>query len=609
MPVKSPIEKTLEEVHALFKDNNAGKLPDYIPELAKADPAHFGITVATVDGKVYEVGETRQLFTIQSISKPFVYGLALEDNTRPEVLAKVGVEPSGEAFNSISLHPETGRPVNPMINAGAIASTGLVQGGSSEHKFERILAMFAAYTGRSLTVDEEVYRSESVTGHRNRAIGHLLRNFGILENDPNPVLELYFRQCSISVHCHDLGVMAATLANAGTNPVTGRRAIRGEYVESVLSVMGSCGMYDYAGEWIYRVGMPAKSGVAGGIIAVLPGQLGIGVYSPLLDSHGNSVRGIEVCNKLSLHFNLHIFNILQSVRSVIRLKYDGAQVTSNRQRSREASELVRAQGHLISVYELQGDLVFSTAEAVVRDMVDHAEGTRFFVLDLKRVLSVDQSASLLLADLVEAMGREGISLVFTHATAHRQLRRFVTSRCREMAGGGWVEFEDNNDALVFCEDQLLAREETGPAEVEFSSLDALEGMTSEESALLKARAAERRYTAGDVIVRMGERADSLFFLTGGSVSVRLPLENGALKELLSCRPGVVFGEMAFIDGSTRSAMVVADTEAVCYELGRADFEELGREHPALQIKLLRNLLRLFSANLRKANRELAILGQ
>jgi glutaminase len=159
MPVKSPIEKTLEEVHALFKDNHAGKLPDYIPELAKADPAHFGITVATVDGKVYEVGETRQLFTIQSISKPFVYGLALEDNTRPEVLAKVGVEPSGEAFNSISLHPETGRPVNPMINAGAIASTGLVQGGSSEHKFERILAMFETYAGRPLTVDEEVYRS------------------------------------------------------------------------------------------------------------------------------------------------------------------------------------------------------------------------------------------------------------------------------------------------------------------------------------------------------------------------------------------------------------------------------------------------------------------
>jgi CRP-like cAMP-binding protein len=145
--------------------------------------------------------------------------------------------------------------------------------------------------------------------------------------------------------------------------------------------------------------------------------------------------------------------------------------------------------------------------------------------------------------------------------------------------------------------------------VEFSSLDALEGMTLDEAALLKARAAERRYAAGDVIVRMGERADSLFFLTGGSVSVRLPMENGALKELLSCRPGVVFGEMAFIDGSTRSAMVVADTKAVCYELGRADFEELGREHPALQIKLLRNLLRLFSANLRKANRELAILGQ
>ncbi len=166
--------------------------------------------------------------------------------------------------------------------------------------------MFALYTGRTMSVDEAIYRSESETGHRNRAIGHMLRNFDILTSDPTPAVELYFQQCSVSVNARELGIMAATLANRGVNPVTGKQAIRSEYVESVLSVMGSCGMYDYAGEWIYKIGMPAKSGVSGGIIAVLPGQLGIGVFSPPLDSHGNSVRGIRVCDAISQDFDLHL---------------------------------------------------------------------------------------------------------------------------------------------------------------------------------------------------------------------------------------------------------------------------------------------------------------
>ncbi len=607
--VKSPIKTTLEEIHALFKGNTGGRLPDYIPELAKADPNYFGITLATVDGQVYEVGDTAPLFTIQSISKPFVYGLALEDNTRPEVLAKVGVEPSGEAFNSISLDPSSGRPMNPMINAGAIASTGLIQGGSTESKFDRILEMFQAYTGRVLTVDLDVYRSESATGHRNRAIGHMLRNFGILEEDPNPVLDLYFRQCSIAVNCRDLGVMAATLANMGTNPLTGRRAIRGEYVESVLSVMGSCGMYDYAGEWIYRVGMPAKSGVAGGIIAVLPGQLGIGVYSPLLDSHGNSVRGIEVCNKLSLQFNLHVFNVLQSVRSVIRLKYDGAQVASNRQRGHESAALLRERADQLRVYELQGELVFATTEAVVRDLLAHLEGMSYVIIDLKRVLSIDQSACLLFSSTVDVLRGAGVVAVFTHAAAHRGLRRLVRSRNTEESGERWIEFEDNNAALAYCEDRLLGRQGDDPGEVGFMALDVLEGVSVEEKNLLRNRTAERVYEAGDVVVNMGDRADSIFFLVAGRVSVELPLANGGTKQLVSYHPGVVFGEMAFLDGAARSAMVRAETRVVCRELTRKDFDEIGTARPALKIQLLHNLLRVLSANLRKANREISILGQ
>ena len=249
-PPTSPVLDYLERLRREFAAVKDGNVATYIPGLATANPNWFGICLVTATGAVYEVGDSRQPSTIQSISKPFVYGLALEDNGRTEVLKKVGMEPTGDAFNSISLEPGTGRPRNPMINAGAIATTSLIAGKSAHTRLQRLLDMFALYTGRSVTLDEAIYRSESETGHRNRAIGHMLRNFDILTSDPIPSVELYFQQCSVSVTARDLGIMAATLANRGVNPVTGKQAIRGEYVESVLSVMGSCGMYDYAGEWI-----------------------------------------------------------------------------------------------------------------------------------------------------------------------------------------------------------------------------------------------------------------------------------------------------------------------------------------------------------------------
>src|SRR5262245_6334531 len=307
-PISSPIQDYLQEVYERHRNLTEGQVATYIPELAKANPNWFGICLVTTGGNVYEVGDSRQRFTIQSISKPFVYGLALEDNTREDVLKRIGVEPTGDAFNAISLEAGTGRPRNPMINAGAIAAAGLIAGKTHATRLRRMLEMFSLYAGEQLSIDDAVYRSESETGHRNRAIGHMLRNFDILTELPEPVVDLYFKQCSVSVTCRDLAVMAATLANRGTNPLTGRTAIRGEYVENVLRVMGSCGMYNYAGEWLYRVGMPAKSGVAGGVIAVLPGQLGIGVFSPPVDNQGNSVRGLRVCDDLSRFFDLHLFN-------------------------------------------------------------------------------------------------------------------------------------------------------------------------------------------------------------------------------------------------------------------------------------------------------------
>lgn len=213
-PKSSPVLDHLWELHRKYAGLREGQVVTYIPELAKADPDWFGICLVTADGFVYEVGDSRREFTIQSISKPFVYGMALEDHGRADVLKKVGVEPSGDAFNAVSLDPVTGRPRNPMINAGAITTASLVAGKSHETRLDRILQTFSQCAGREVSVDPAVDRSESETGHRNRAIGHLLQNFDILTEDPDPVVDLYFKQCAISVNCRDL----ATLANHGMNP-------------------------------------------------------------------------------------------------------------------------------------------------------------------------------------------------------------------------------------------------------------------------------------------------------------------------------------------------------------------------------------------------------
>jgi glutaminase len=266
------------------------------------------------------VGETSTEFTIQSISKAFLFGLAVETHGRDAVLKRIGVEPSGEAFNSLELRSSR-KPFNPMINAGAITDTGMVTGKNAKEKMDKILALLSAAAGRELRVDEGVYRSEKDTGHRNRAIGYLLKNVDLIDGEVEEVLDLYFQQCSVLVNARDLAVMGATLANLGTNPVTGKEVLSFDSVRDVLSVMFTCGMYDFAGEWAFRVGIPAKSGVAGGILAVINRQLGIGSYSPRLDSMGNSVRGIRFCTDLAEEMGLHVFNFTNVGSSFIKATF------------------------------------------------------------------------------------------------------------------------------------------------------------------------------------------------------------------------------------------------------------------------------------------------
>ena len=604
----SPLLEYLERLHRDCASLNDGNVATYIPELAKANPDWFGLCLVTATGAVYEVGDSRQPFTIQSISKPFVYGIALEDYGRSAVLQKVGVEPTGDAFNSISLEPGTGRPRNPMINAGAIATAGLI-GGRADIRLKRLMEVFSLYAGRELGLDEAVYQSENETGHRNRAIGHMLRNFDILSTDPIPVVELYFKQCSISVTCRDLAVMAATLANRGVNPITGKQALRGEYVESVLSVMETCGMYDYAGEWLYKVGMPAKSGVAGGVIAVLPGQLGIGVFSPRLDARGNSVRGLRVCEELSRRFDLHLLNRPADGRSIIRLKFTGADSNSSRVRTEEEKRVLRETGQRIHVWQLQGNLTFSTAEVVVRDVIETAAAAEHIILDLKRVLSINECACGMFHQLLLNLAAQGRALLFAHPDRTPFLRRFMKIKLGERFGEQFCHFDDIDRALEWCENSLLQCRlpatgtdlALGP---EKFSLFA--GLTDSEIKLVAARLTRRSYEPGEIIINVGAEASEMFLVARGRVSVVATLASGASKRLATFSAGMTFGEMAVIDHAPRSAMIVADTGTDCDVLKIEDFDRLDRTHPEIKIKLWRNLCLDMCGKLRKANRELSV---
>jgi len=619
--IGSPIQKYLETVHACYRDLDEGEVASYIPELFEADPHWFGICIATSDGQIYEVGESRRAFTIQSISKPFVYGMAMEDRGVEHVLAKIGLEPSGDAFNSISLHPETGCPLNPMINAGAITTTSLVGGATAGAegvpRMRRILETFARYVAHEVAVDEEVYRSESDTGHRNRAIGYMLRSFEIIEEDPMSSVDDYFHQCSISVDCRDLAVMGATLANGGVNPLSGVRALDARHVESVLSVMTSCGMYDYAGEWIYRVGMPAKSGVAGGIVAVLPGQLGIGVYSPPLDERGNSVRGIRVCRDLSRELGLHFLRAPRTSRSTIRSVYDATRVNSKRLRSGEAAKALESHGDRIRIVELQGELSFASAEIVVRKAIEEVEEVDYVVVDLRRVLSVDAPSARLFAELREGFRDAGKELAFSvgpHADAlvvaleKREAERAANSNESPSPG----VFRDLDVALEWCEERLLRAvlgDEGRGERLSISELDLCRGLDAAQLAILDEVLEGRNFAPGEYLVRRGDPADAIYLIARGEVSVGIQLENGERTRVATLSAGMTLGETAIVTRGRRTADVYADGEVECFVLSLAKFDELDVRDPSLKIALMSNLLGHLSKMVGKLTNQVAELSK
>src|SRR5246500_3264416 len=393
---KPPLLRFLHTCHSEFAADTSGTVADYIPELSKANPAYFGISLATLDGHVYEVGDSQVPFTIQSISKAFVFALALDTLGAARVESAIGVEPSGDPFNSIRLDAKN-QPFNPMVNAGAIAVSGLIRQAKGDGAFDYIRQALGRFAGRELGVDEAVLASESATGDRNRAIGYLLKNSGVIKDDVRAVLEVYFRQCSVLVTARDIAIMAVTLANRGTNPVTGEQVMTPYAISRTLSVMTSSGMYDYAGEWIYRVGIPAKSGVGGGILAALPARLGLGSYSPRLDSHGNSARGIKVCEALSLHYDLHMLNRSDDARNSIIADYNIGKSASRRSRRPHEQKLLAAHHQDVRIIELVGTLTFANADYVSRQIAGKPR-PQFIIFDLRRVAAMTRAGARLLAE-------------------------------------------------------------------------------------------------------------------------------------------------------------------------------------------------------------------
>jgi glutaminase len=308
LPGWEEVDRLVLEAHRDALETHEGEVATYIPRLASVDPELFGVSVAEVDGAVHTAGDAHATFSIQSISKAFVYALVCEELGHEAVRDRIGVNNTGLAFNSlIAIELNDGHPMNPMVNAGAIATTALIPASSADERWQRIQRGLSAFAGRRLELDGEVYTSEADTNQRNRAIGILLQAYGRIDADPLAAVDVYTRQCSLLVSATDLAVMGATLADGGVNPVTGERVVAASVARDTLAVLASTGLYERSGEWLFEIGLPGKSGVAGGIVTVSPGKGGIGVFSPRLDRAGNSVRGQRATRFLSRSLGLDVF--------------------------------------------------------------------------------------------------------------------------------------------------------------------------------------------------------------------------------------------------------------------------------------------------------------
>ncbi|SDG49425.1 glutaminase A [Alloyangia pacifica] len=593
----------LEALVAELSANDAGDVATYIPQLGLADPSDFGIAVATADGRLYKAGTWDREVTIQSVSKPFMYGQALTELGRERVLRSVGVEPTGERFNSILLDEAHNRAFNPMVNSGAIVTASLLTRESTGQGTEEMRALFSRLAGRQLEIDEAVFRSEHETGHRNRAIAWLMLNSGMIEPDPDRVLDLYFRQCSVLVNCADLAAMACTLATLGRQPMTGVQVFAPEVTRDVLSVMTTCGMYDYAGQWLYDVGLPAKSGVSGMIMAVVPGQVGLAVYSPKLDPVGNSVRGIEVCRSFARDFGLHTCTSVLDPGSAIRRVYGAREVRSLRQRTGAEREVLAAGGEAFAAIELTGPLYFATAERVASEASRCARTAGTVVLDFRRVESIDRAALDILSRIPGLVGGKGSRILLTELPD--RLGPALPQALVAQGAADALSYTTTEAALEDFEDGVLGTARvTGAGDaMRLEQAELFQGLAPEDIALLQNAAATFSYQPGARIITQGEAALAFYVVARGVVSITIPVGETA-RRISAVGPGQAFGELAMLDGGLRSANAVASGPVVCHAFAIDQIREIADRRPQAYAVILANLARSLSDRLRAANEQI-----
>jgi glutaminase len=488
-----------------------------------------------------------------------------------------------------------------MVNAGAIACSGLIYAAKQEGAFELIRSVLGRFAGRELDVDEAVYQSETATGDRNRAIGWMLRNYGIVGQNVDAVLDVYFRQCAILVTARDLAIMGATLSNGGVNPITGIQVLSPLAVARTLSIMTSAGMYDYAGEWTYRVGMPAKSGVGGGIVGALPSQIGLGTYSPLLDEHGNSARGLRLYEALSAYFDLHVLNRANDVRTCIVADYDVGRL-QRRGRQPHEQRLLDHHTSAIRIMELTGTLAFSNVDYIARRLL--AEDTGLFtVLDLRRVPLITTAAIKMLASLFGALVANGTRPVL--AGIERDSRHFMQLQDLLPDSGAIRTFSLLDEAIEWAEDQVIFRYGgfSEIVDVPLCDQELLKGLPAADIAALEVLCETQSYHPGERIIAKGDASDSVFFLQRGMVSVKLA--DGI--RLATLVPGTAFGELALI-GGPRSADVFADNPVLCRRVPLDAFDAFRAERPAAAEIIVRNLAKLLAHRLLQANTKIDLLS-
>lgn len=569
----SPIQQYLDSVHERLFDVHGGEQPKNNPSLAEADPDLCGLAMTTADGYTYTSGDAEVPFSMQSISKVFCYAIALQDRGFRYMDSKIDVEPSGSSFKDLSSEANTGRPKNPLINIGAIAATAQILPDSDGEVFDKILRIMSDCAARQLEVDEISYEADRDGGMHNRALSWFLASWGIIDGDPLPAFDDYSRQCAILTSAKDLSIMASTLTNLGVNPVTGKRVFSRSVAQRVMSVMLTCGMYDDSGDWVSSVGMPAKSGVGGGIISVLPGQLGIATYAPPLDRHGSSVRGLAAHRILSRDLELHFVRTSKAGLSTIRAHETIDHVPSTTRRPESAEAVLAEHGCRAHVLEVMGDLLFSGIEVLSREVATFGSETVCVVVDLSRADHVAEVSIKAISRLATALANVGTALALVDPFDRLDSLLVPVDMRVEI-------FEDRNDALTWAEDQILIEfgddscfpDDSIATPLMFSGLD--ETIRKKFVSLLK----REEYETGEMVRRVGDEFDGIRFIVSGEIHTMTAEDEGGeiIAQLVA---GMSFGELALNEVYNQPFDVRAAEPTVVELLSKSAIEKLEKTDP------------------------------